>query len=342
MVRHVDAVVILPTYNEAENLKVLLPKLKQYGVDVLVVDDSPNPATAEVAKSLGATVLTRDVKGRTSALLDGIAATTHQKVITMDADLQHPPETVPMILEALDRSDVVIASRSIDGGGYEHFTLKRKLISRVAKLLAWPLAPKIKDRSSGFVAFRREVLDGTKMKLRGFSTLELGVLVMGKYNTVEEVPYVFKVRQDGTSKLTSKVMLEHLVQLAILYLYKFRILRFALVGASGAVIGLTCLYVLTSSIGLNYLGSYAIAFVISVTTNYILNSLWTFKQRKGLVGWAKYALACSPAFAVSMTLMFVLTGLGGLWYILSAVILIFVAFLVNYGLSRRFVWAKQH
>ncbi len=136
-----DSVVILPTYNEAESLQKLLPALQQYDVDILVVDDSPGPETAEVAASLGVTVIERGLKGRMSALLDGIAVTSNRNIITMDADGQHPPELVPDIIEALNRSDVVVASRYVTGGVREGLTLRRKLVVFVARLLAWPLVP---------------------------------------------------------------------------------------------------------------------------------------------------------------------------------------------------------
>jgi dolichol-phosphate mannosyltransferase len=212
-----NTVVILPTYNESESLKTLIPKLRRYDVDVLVVDDSPDDATASTAEELGAQVIRRTKRGRTSALLDGIAATTHPNIVVMDADGQHPPEAIPAILEALKHDDVVIASRRTDGGGYEGFPWRRKLVSNVANLLAWPLAPEVKDRTSGFVAFRRSVLDGTKLP-EGFSTLTLDILVLGKHNSAVEVPYTFKQRVAGDSKLRPRHVLEHLVQLGKLYL----------------------------------------------------------------------------------------------------------------------------
>jgi dolichol-phosphate mannosyltransferase len=332
-----NTVVILPTYNESESLKTLIPKLRQHGVDVLVVDDSPDDATASVAERLGASVIHRNKRGRMSALLDGISATTHKYVITMDADGQHPPEAIPAILEALKRHDVAIASRRVDGGGYEDFTWRRKLVSNVANLLAWPLTPGVKDRTSGFVAFRREVLDGARMP-EGFSTFTLGLLVSGKYAHVTEVPYVFKQRTAGESKLRLKYVLNHLAQLGELYLAKFRILRFALVGASGVVVGLGSLYALTEFAGLHYLASYVLSFLLSVTNNYVLNSKWTFTQSIGALKWTKYAVVCAGTLALNTALMYVLTDIADLWYMASAILVVLIVFLLNYALSKRIVW----
>ncbi len=334
-------VVILPTYNEAENLRVLLPRLRQYDVDVLVVDDSPNGDTTEVARALGCNVLRRDGKrGRVAAILAGIAATTHESIITMDADLQHPSETIPRILEALNRSEVVIASRNVAGGGYMGFSLERRIVSHVAKLLALPLAPKLRDRSSGFVAFRRSVLNGTKLPL-GFSTLALSILLMGSYSTFEEVPFIFSVRGSGKSKLTVRRMLDHLVQLARLYLYKFRILRFMLVGGLGTLVGLGVLYTLTEVLSLYYLVSYIIAFVVSTTSNYVWNSLWTFKQDIRVQEWKKYVAVCATTLLLNVVLMVALTDLIGLWYMLSATIVVLVVFTLNYTFSKKLVWRQN-
>jgi len=137
------------------------------------------------------------------------------------------------------------------------------------------------------------------------------------------------------------MMFDHLVQLAKLYLYKFRIIKFAMVGASGTVLGLSVLYTLAEVASLHYMIAYPMSFVVALTSNYILNCLWTFKQNRGIRGWLKYVVACTPAFAVNMVLMYVLTDISGLWYMLTAVILVLVAFMVNYALSTRFVWARR-
>jgi len=333
-----NTVVILPTYNESENLKELLPKLKQYDIDILVADASPNGHTKEVAEKLGICVYIHKGKfGRVPTILGGIEATMQDNVVVIDADGQHPADLIPALLKALERSDIAIPSRRVAGGGYEGFSLKRKIVSAVANLLAWPLMPKLKDRTSGAIAFRRSVLNGAKLP-HGFSTLTLSILLMGKYNSFEEVPYVFSQRTHGESKLTRHMMLEHLTYIVRLYFYKFRILRFMLVGTLGAVIGLGSLYVLTEFAGLYYLAAYIVAFILSVTNNYICNSLWTFKSNSGAVGWTKYVTICATTLMFNSALMYILTDILGLWYMFSAVVVILLVFLLNYVLSKKFVW----
>lgn len=332
-----DTVVILPTYNEAENLKILLPKLLKQAVDVLVVDDSPDERTASVARGQGCQVLKRSYRGRATAITDGIAATHHKYIITMDADLQHPPETIPLILEALPRADVVVASRYVLGGGDGRSGFRSKVISRIARWLAWPLAPRLKDRSSGFLAFRRDVIEGVKLP-SGFSTLTLGIAVAGNYTTLVEVPFMFLYRRNGHSKLSNGVIIEHLKQLVKLYLHKFQILRFALVGGSGAVLGLSILALMVEVMGVYYLAAYPVSFIASTTNNYVWNSRWTFKRRRGLLGWIKYVVMCGCTLALNTALMYVLTDLLHVWYLLSAAMVVLAVFLLNYFLSGRLVW----
>jgi len=333
-----DTVVILPTYNESENLRMLLPELKRYEVDILVADASPNGDTKKVAEQLGVRVYSHKGKfGRVPTILGGIEATTQKNVVVLDADGQHPASLVPKLLEVLEHSDIAVPSRRVAGGGYEGFSLKRKLISGVANLLAWPLIPKLKDRTSGAIAFRRAVLNGVKLP-HGFSTLTLSILLMGTYNNFEEVPYVFPQRLHGESKLTRRMIVEHITHIARLYLYKFRILRFMLVGALGSVIGLGSLYALTEFSGLYYLAAYPIAFILSVTNNYVWNSLWTFRRNSGAVGWTKYVTICAFTLMLNTALMYILTDIVGLWYMFSAVLVILFVFILNYTLSKRFVW----
>lgn len=330
-------VVIIPAYNEADNLRELLPKLKGYDADIFVVDDSPNNNTLDLADELGIYCMKRlNKKGLSSAVLDGIKYTEHLNIIVMDADQQHPPEIIPLILEALNRSEVVVASRNVPGGGYVGFSAKRRIISSVANILALPLIPKITDRMTGFFGFRRSVLDGTNLRPSGFK-IGLEILTKGKYSTIEEIPYMFLPRKEGESKLKGSVMFDYIKQLISLYL-RSTVFKFACVGASGVVVGLGSLYWLTENVGLYYLLSYPISFVLSVTNNYIWNSLWTFRQGSGMLGWMRYAAISALTLVINTALVYALTDWIGLWYMFSAMLGVLSAFLINYTMSRRFVW----
>ena len=113
------------------------------------------------------------------------------------------------------------------------------------------------------------------------------------------------------------------------------LLKFALVGISGTIIKLGALYLLTDMIGLWYLASYGVAFVLSVISNYIWNSRWTFKNRGGFI---KYLGISGVTLSLNLGLVYLLTDIVGIWYIFSGAFGVLSAFLINYTLSRKYVW----
>jgi len=152
-----EATIVIPTYNEYENLPELIRRIRESSSDVtiLVVDDSPDTRTANIASELGCGVIRRhgdnqisvypntniDSKGiseqnyrrrsLSSAVIIGIASAMTEKVIVMDADLQHPPEKLPDIINELDNHDFVIASRYIPGGGCVEWDFDRKVMNGI-------------------------------------------------------------------------------------------------------------------------------------------------------------------------------------------------------------------
>ncbi len=217
--------VIIPTYNEAENVGELIARLKAVcDCNILVVDDSKDKnATANAAYEAGAQVIQRIGKrGLSSAVIDGIETLNKDadKVVVMDADLQHPPEDVPKLFEALNSHDFVVASRYIAGGGCNGWDFDRIVISRTASLMARPLVPKVHDLVSGFFGFRREGLpDLSSVNDKGFKIM-LELLVRGKWKSIVEVPFIFQPRLHGDTKMKFSQIRDYLLQLVGLYLRK--------------------------------------------------------------------------------------------------------------------------
>ena len=121
-----------------------------------------------------------------------------------------------------------------------------------------------------------------------------------------------------------------------------RIMRFATVGGIGTVVKLSSLWLLVEMGGLHYLGAYPVAFVLTVTSNYLLNSLWTFRDREhGLNGYTKYVLLSSITLCINQGLLLLLSSQLGLWYMWSASFGILVAFSINFTVSRGWVWRKS-
>jgi len=220
--------VLVPTYNEAENAPPLVKRVTTAlaGIDfeLIFIDDSTD-GTEQVLGELAreeprVRILHRTGRrGLATAVMEGIALAKGDVVCVLDADLQHPPEVVPVLRDALEHTeaDLAIASRYVPGGGYD-FTVARRIVSRVATMMAWMLlarARSVSDPLSGFFAFRRAVVDGVRLRPVGFKIL-LEILIRGRISRVVEVPYRFHVRGAGKSKLTALQNLEYLRHLLAL------------------------------------------------------------------------------------------------------------------------------
>ena len=211
--------VITPSFNESENIPEFVRRLRDSNYDgtVLVVDDSHDDKTARAALNVGCEVIHRkDKKGLSSAVIDGIQHCDADKIVVMDTDLQHPPELVPKIIEALDTHDFVVASRYTPGGDCKEWDLDRKIISRVANLAAQPLSCGVKDAVSGFFGFRRSRLpDLNTVNDRGFKIM-LELLAKGSWESVVEVPFTFGIRTRGRTKMRFEQVRDYLLQLVSL------------------------------------------------------------------------------------------------------------------------------
>jgi dolichol-phosphate mannosyltransferase len=220
--------VVVPTLNEARSVPVLAAAvadaLAGEEFEVIVVDDDSPDRTWEVAGGLPAALRVRVIRrlGRTglgSAVLEGLAAAGGDIVGFMDADLSHPAQALPAMVGRIrsGEADLVVGSRLVPGGGTEGWPRTRKLTSRLGTLLARPLTA-VRDPMSGFLLFRRSVIEGVRLKPRGYK-IGLEILVKGNARRVVEVPIVFRDRTVGESKLGLTQNLEFLVQLAGLYLH---------------------------------------------------------------------------------------------------------------------------
>lgn len=222
--------VILPTYNEKKNLEILIGSLKtileRIEHEIIIVDDNSPDKTGELADELAAgfnrikVIHRKQKKGLTSAIATGIVNSEGDIICVMDSDLSHPPEKVFDLIKPIldEKADFVIGSRLIKGGSVEEWPMHRKMISLIARMLALPLT-KVHDTMSGFFALRRGVLNFVKIKSRGYKIC-LEILVKGKYNNVKEIPYVFRNRTVGKSKLDFGEYINYLSDLVGLYLYK--------------------------------------------------------------------------------------------------------------------------
>lgn len=214
--------VIVPTYNEAASLPILAERLgtalagREW--ELVVVDDGSPDGTADVAEALAPRLPVRVVRrsgklGLASAVTAGFAAARGHLLVVMDADLSHPPEVVPALVDAIAKgAELAVGSRYVRGGGTRDWPLGRRVVSRVACLMGNVLVP-VRDATSGFFALRRSVIEGVRINPIGFK-IGFEVIARGRYRRAIEVPYVFRDRAHGASKFGTREIFLYAVQLA--------------------------------------------------------------------------------------------------------------------------------
>ncbi|AEC51491.1 dolichol-phosphate mannosyltransferase [Pyrococcus sp. NA2] len=347
--------IIVPTYNERDNLEELFSRinasLKGYDYEIIVVDDDSPDRTWEKALELSKLYPVRVIrrigeKGLSSAVIRGFSEAKGDVFVVMDADLQHPPEVIPSLIEGIvEGYDIVIASRYVDGGRVENWPLYRKLISKGAIMigrLALPKISKIKDPVSGFFALRREVVEGVELNPIGFKIL-MEILVKGRYSRVKEVPFTFSTRRFGESKLKGKTMINYLRHVYRLMKWEKevdRLIRFSLVGLSGILVNEGFLWLFVR-LGLSKEIAVIPSTELSIINNFIWNDLWTFRDiRKGSIfaRFVKFHLAALVG-AVAQFLVYWLLLFLGVHYLLANLFGIGASFLIRYIFNRHITWS---
>jgi len=218
--------VIIPTYNEAENIKLLCSEIFHAfsEAEIIIVDDNSPDGTAEIAQKIpGTKVIVRtSERGLGSAILAGIRAATTPVICIIDADLSHPPEAIPKMYQLIEegKAALVVGSRKVSGGGTSEWIWYRKIIHSVARWLGSFLTP-IQDITSGFFMFKKEIIKGVKLEPRSWK-IGLEIMVKGKYDQAVEYPIVFVEREAGKSKMGYREVLAYLGHLVSLTMYKFQ------------------------------------------------------------------------------------------------------------------------
>ncbi len=350
--------VVLPTYNEAGNIArmvaALRDELKALDHEVLVIDDNSLDGTAELARKAGARVIVRTAeRGLATAVVRGIAEAKGTYVAVMDADFQHPVATVHRMAErAVARdADLVVGSRYVEGGTEGDFSFVRKQISRGASFLANVGLPPVRkfhltDPMSGLFLVRRDRVDAAQLRPSGYKVL-LEVIARARLERVEEVGYVFGTRAAGDSKLGAKTIVQYVMHLAALAAQdreNRRMVRFALVGASGVLVNYILLFLLFQLLGLEYHLSLAAALEASVITNFLLNDRYTFRDHHEDGWWTRLGLFHLVSFfglACSFATQSVLVDFLGLNKYLVLPLGVLAGFIPNWMGNQRFTYGGK-
>jgi dolichol-phosphate mannosyltransferase len=217
----VDLTVVIPAADEADNLSVLLPRVRDVLRDldlvheILVVTPGPDPATAAQAAAAGARVIQQDRRGYGGALLRGFSDARGDYILTMDADQSHPPTFIRSMWEARQSAEVVIASRYVPGGS-ARMPRTRQVLSRILNVFfRRGLSLPLNDLSSGFRLYKASVLSGQEYAALDFDILQrILVQAYAQGWKIREVPFAYEPRQHGVSHA-------RLIRFGIAYLKTF-------------------------------------------------------------------------------------------------------------------------
>ena len=357
-----ELAVVIPTFNELGNIEPLLALLESAldGVrwEAIFVDDDSPDGTAQFVLSLSArnprVRCLRRVgrRGLSSACVEGMLSSGADFLAVIDADLQHDETLLPQMLHALQHEpfDLVVGTRYMEGGSVSGWDSSRQKISSLATTLSQRLLGiELKDPMSGFFMIRRSAFEGA---VYGLSSIGFKILVdlVASSKTplrVKELPYQFRNRLAGVSKLDNRVAWDYLMLLADKTIGRFiptRLVSFAAIGGFGVLVHLVVLKLALSVMGTDFVAGQTIAVTVAMVGNFFLNNLLTYRDQQ-LKGWGlaggliKFMLACSVgAFANVGVASYIHSGYGH--WALSALAGIVVGTVWNYGATAWLVWIK--
>jgi len=372
--------IILPTYNESQNIVGILKSIcenipKGIYTETIVVDDNSPDGTGKIVEDYISSikkiaentidVIHRKAKnGLSSAILNGIQNAKGETIVVMDSDFSHPPQIIPKMIQALKQyqCDLVVASRYITGGNIQGWTNKRKLMSKIATMIAKKgLGVKTKDPMSGFFAFKKNIIKELNFDAIGYKFL-LEILVKTKGINIKEIPYTFENRKFGSSKLDSSTIIDYFKSVWKLYKngkiqasndnrnsvrFLSKAARFFTVGASG--IGVNYLVSMLFTSGLTelwYIHANIFGIIASISTNFILNKVWTFEDRnfsrkKTLSQYGKFSLFSSLGALVQVAMMFWLVESHEVAQPLALILAITTAAFSNFILNKKLTFKEK-
>jgi dolichol-phosphate mannosyltransferase len=357
---------IIPTYNECKNVNTIVEKLSTLldssipgNYELIVVDDNSPDRTWEVALSLRAEypqlrVMRReDERGLSTAVIRGWQAARGEVLGVIDADLQHPPETLLQLLAEIQRgADLATASRHVAEGGVSDWSVVRRFLSRGAQTLGLIILPgvvgRVSDPMSGYFMVRRSCIAGKTMNPAGYKIL-IEVLGRGNIRWIGEVGYVFQERKEGESKVTWKQYIEYLRHLFILRLARWpvgRFLRFGVVGFSGVFVDMGGFYVLRTLLGFGLTRSAIVSSEVAIISNFLWNDLWTFGDiskrqpgnRQRFKRLLKFNTICLMGLIVNVLLVNLMFNVFGMNEYLAKLIAIATVTLWNFWINLKLSW----
>lgn len=352
--------IIVPCYNEVDNVEELTRRLSRAleGISwevIFVDDDSPDKTSRKVADMAFQDSRIRLVhrigrRGLSSACVEGMLSSSAPYLAVMDADLQHDETLLADMLTALRsrQLDIVVGSRYMHGGGIGAWDSKRASYSRFATRLSRSFTQtELTDPMSGFFMIRREALMHRVRRLSGVGfKILLDIFASSSIPPrFLELPYTFKERHAGKSKLDNRAVLEFAMLLLdkwIGHLIPVRFVAFTLVGGVGVLVHFLVLLLIFRITGASFLLSQTTATLVAMTANYLLNNLFTYNDIRLtgwnlLRGWFSFSLVCGIGAAANVGIASLLFQRQTNW-ILSALAGIAVSSVWNYAVTAVYTW----
>ncbi len=358
-----DLSIVIPTFKERENVGELVKRIAVSLVDVhweviFVDDDSPDGTTEEIRALAQRDSRVRCIqrigrRGLTSACVEGILSSSSPYVAVMDADLQHDETILPQMLRTLQTEalDIVVGSRYVSGGAIGEWGKARAQISQFATRLSHLVVPSdLRDPMSGFFMMRRDVFLQCTRHLSGMGFKILVDLFASapKPLRFKEIPFVFKNRIAGESKLDNQVALDYVLLLLdkmVGHIIPVRFFSFALIGGLGLGVHFAVLAAMFKGAQLEFMAAQTVATAVAMVFNFALNNVITYQDRrlKGTAwmrGLLSFVLACSVGAFANVGIANYFYGRSGGW-ILAALSGILVGAVWNYAVTSVYTWGSS-
>ena len=363
--RLLDLAIVIPTFNEAGNVPLLIARLdaalKDQVWEAIFVDDNSPDGTAGVARQIAridrrVRVIQRiGRRGLSSACIEGMCATAAPIVAVIDGDMQHDETILPKMLEALrqdEQLDLVVGSRFVDGGGTGDWDHDRVAKSAFAtRLSRQVLKADLNDPMSGFFMIRTQIVRDAVPHLSAIGFKILLDLMTANPRPLKfvELPYTFRVRVEGESKLDHVVAMEYLIAIydrMFGRIVPVRFAMFAAIGALGAGVHFLVLGPLFKELEFDFVFSTIVATFVAMTFNFFLNNALTYRDsrlrgaRQLFEGWVSFCVVCGVGAIANVGVAAFLYDAQSDTWAFSALAGIMVGAVWNYALSSRFTWGR--
>jgi dolichol-phosphate mannosyltransferase len=354
--------IIVPVFNERDNLVELTERIRDclgdIAWEIIYVDDDSPDRSAELARELaGRDSRVRCIqrisrRGLSSACVEGMLSSSAPYLAVIDGDLQHDETLLPQMLAELKAGDldIVVGSRYAQGGGIGEWDAGRVRLSKMGMRLSRLLVPEaLTDPMSGFFMMRRSVLEGAVRKLSNIGWKILIDLFASSAQPLrfKELPYRFRLRQAGDSKLDSLTAWSYamlLLDKMVGHIIPVRFIAFCIVGAVGVAVHFSVLTLLFRFSHLGFTAGQAIATICTMTFNFAVNNVLTYRDQRlrgvrWLRGWLWFNLACSVGALMNVGLATYVNQVSGTRY-LAAMTGILVGAVWNYAVTKRLTWSR--